>query len=94
MIGAAVLFRTLEALGVERVYGVAGTQNVEWFEALRTSRLRVVPAPRELAAGFLANGIKVRVVNRSKRSPCRSSHTGLVRVGTLGAAARVARSGS
>ena len=38
MIGAAVLFRTLEALGVERVYGVAGTQNVEWFEALRTSQ--------------------------------------------------------
>ena len=54
--GARLALDTLEALGVEVVFGLPGTQNVPLFEALRTSRIRTVVATHELAAGFMANG--------------------------------------
>lgn len=54
--GAAVVVETLQALGVDCVFGLPGTQNVELYEALRRSRLRSVVATHELAASFMANG--------------------------------------
>lgn len=54
--GAELLCEALEALGVEHVFGVPGTQNVELFGALRRSRIRVVVASHELAASFMAVG--------------------------------------
>ncbi|MFN0205070.1 MAG: thiamine pyrophosphate-binding protein [Planctomycetota bacterium] len=56
MIGARAICKYLESRGVGAVFGVAGTQNVELFEALRNSTIRTVAAPHELAAGFMANG--------------------------------------
>jgi acetolactate synthase-1/2/3 large subunit len=46
----------LTAVGVDCVFGVPGTQNVELFEALRQSGIRTVLATHELAAAFMANG--------------------------------------
>jgi len=54
--GAHLLCDTLEALGVELVFGLPGTQNVPLFEALRGSPLRMIVATHELGAGFMANG--------------------------------------
>ncbi len=54
--GAERLCDALEALGVECVFGVPGTQNVALYEALRRSRIRSVVATHELAASFMANG--------------------------------------
>lgn len=56
MTGAERICRALEALGVETVFGLPGSQNVALFEALRTSRLRTIVATHELAASFMANG--------------------------------------
>jgi acetolactate synthase-1/2/3 large subunit len=54
--GAKQLCEALEALGVECVFGLPGTQNVVLYEALRRSRIRSVVATHELAASFMANG--------------------------------------
>lgn len=54
--GFQLCIKTLEKLGVRTVFGVAGTQNVHLFEALRTSSIHTVGAAHELAAGFMANG--------------------------------------
>jgi len=54
--GADLFCRTLEALGVEVVFGVPGTQNVLLYEAIRRSRIRSVLATSETAASFMANG--------------------------------------
>jgi acetolactate synthase-1/2/3 large subunit len=55
--GASVVTETLVGLGVDCVFGLPGTQNVELFEALRrSSRLRTVVATQELAASFMAAG--------------------------------------
>lgn len=56
MTGARVLVRALEDLGVEHVFTVPGTQNVDLLDALRASRVATVVATNELAAGFMANG--------------------------------------
>lgn len=56
MTGAERLCRALEEIGVDTVFGLPGSQNVELFDALRTSRLRTVVATHELAASFMANG--------------------------------------
>ena len=56
MNGAECICRTLEALGADTVFGLPGSQNVAFFEALRTSRLRTVVATHELAASFMAVG--------------------------------------
>ncbi|MEX2375126.1 MAG: thiamine pyrophosphate-binding protein [Dehalococcoidia bacterium] len=47
---------SLERLGVERVFGVPGTQTVELFEELRRSRISVTLPTHELAAAFMAGG--------------------------------------
>ncbi|MGH8642462.1 MAG: thiamine pyrophosphate-binding protein, partial [Burkholderiales bacterium] len=54
--GAAHLCATLEAHGVEHVFGVPGSQDLALYEALRASRIRSVLTTNELAAGFMANG--------------------------------------
>lgn len=54
--GADLLCRTLEDLGVDRVFGLPGTQNVQLYEAIRKSAIRPVLATSELAASFMANG--------------------------------------
>jgi acetolactate synthase-1/2/3 large subunit len=51
-----LVVQLLERLGVDVVFGLPGTQNVELFDALRPSRIRTVVATHELAAGFMANG--------------------------------------
>lgn len=56
MNGAELVCRTLQRLGADCVFGLPGTQNVELFEGLRVSGLRVIVATHELAAGFMANG--------------------------------------
>jgi acetolactate synthase-1/2/3 large subunit len=54
--GGKLLCSTLENLGVKHVFGLPGSQNVEFFEALRQSSLRTILANHELAAAFMANG--------------------------------------
>ena len=54
--GSDVLCRTLERLGVERVFGVPGTQNIGLYESFRRSCIRPILTTHELAASFMANG--------------------------------------
>jgi len=54
--GYDLLCRTLEALGVDTVFGLPGSQNIAFFEALRQSQLRTVVPVHELAAAFMAIG--------------------------------------
>jgi len=54
--GADLLCGTLEAMGVELVFGIPGTQNVLFYEAIQKSGIRSVLATSELAAAFMANG--------------------------------------
>ena len=56
MTGAERICRTLEALGVDTVFGLPGSQNVALFEALRTSPLQTIVSMHELGASFMANG--------------------------------------
>jgi acetolactate synthase-1/2/3 large subunit len=57
MTGYDLLCQTLETLGVDYVFGLPGSQNVAFFEALRKSKLRVVVSTDELAAAFMAIGL-------------------------------------
>ena len=54
--GAEALCDALEREGVECVFGLPGTQTVEIYEALRSSRIRSIVPTHELAASFMANG--------------------------------------
>ncbi len=54
--GAEAICRALVSAGVDTVFGLPGTQNVELFEALRHSKVRTVVASHELGAAFMANG--------------------------------------
>ena len=54
--GADALCQSLEACGVECVFGLPGTQSVPLYEGLRRSRIRSVLATHELSASFMANG--------------------------------------
>jgi acetolactate synthase-1/2/3 large subunit len=54
--GGRLLCSALEGLGVQHIFGLPGSQNVEFFEALRQSSLRTILANHELAAAFMANG--------------------------------------
>ena len=56
MTGYDLLCRALEALGVDHVFGLPGSQNVALFEALRCSKIRTVVPVHELAAAFMAIG--------------------------------------
>ncbi|HZR58786.1 MAG TPA: thiamine pyrophosphate-binding protein [Terriglobales bacterium] len=51
-----ILCTALEKLGVKHVFGLPGSQNVLFFEALRQSSIRTILATHELAAAFMANG--------------------------------------
>lgn len=50
----SAICQALEQAGVRCVFGIPGTQNVEFFEALRRSRLRTVLTASELGAAFMA----------------------------------------
>ncbi len=52
--GAESVCRTLAELGVRYVFGVPGTQNTAFYEALRRSSLRAIVPTHELAAAFMA----------------------------------------
>lgn len=54
--GSKLICKALESLGVTHVFGIPGTQNVTFFEALRRSHMRTVLATHEGGAGFMANG--------------------------------------
>ncbi|GAA0717961.1 thiamine pyrophosphate-binding protein [Dokdonella soli] len=54
--GAELICEALHRAGVECVFGLPGTQNVDLFEALRNSPLRTVVAVHELSAAMMANG--------------------------------------
>jgi acetolactate synthase I/II/III large subunit len=54
--GAEALCDALEREGVECVFGLPGTQTVEIYDALRSSRIRSIVPTHELAAAFMANG--------------------------------------
>jgi acetolactate synthase I/II/III large subunit len=54
--GGRLLCSALEGLGVQHVFGLPGSQNVEFFEGLRESSVRTILANHELAAAFMANG--------------------------------------
>jgi len=56
MTGYDVVCRTLETLGVGCVFGLPGSQNIPFFEALRRSNLRTVVPTSELSAAFMAIG--------------------------------------
>lgn len=56
MTGYDRLCRALQALGVDTVFGLPGSQNIALFEALRKSTLRTVVPAHELAAAFMAIG--------------------------------------
>jgi acetolactate synthase-1/2/3 large subunit len=54
--GAEALCDALEREGVECVFGLPGTQTVEIYDALHSSRIRSIVPTHELAAAFMANG--------------------------------------
>lgn len=54
--GSSLICRSLERLGVEHIFGLPGTQNVDFFEELRQCTIRAIVPTHELAAGFMANG--------------------------------------
>ena len=54
--GIVALCDALQAVGIDCVFGVPGTQNVHLFEGFRQRRIRTVLASSELAASFMANG--------------------------------------
>jgi thiamine pyrophosphate-dependent acetolactate synthase large subunit-like protein len=54
--GAELAIATLEANGVETVFGIPGVQTLALYDALRTSRIRHVLARHEQGAGFMADG--------------------------------------
>src|ERR687886_2996492 len=55
--GGQALARALHAEGIEVVFGIVGTHNVDLFDAVyETPELRVVPARHEGNAGFMADG--------------------------------------
>lgn len=54
--GATDVARALHESGIDRAFGVPGTQNVRLLEALRRSPVRFVSASSELGAAFMANG--------------------------------------
>jgi acetolactate synthase-1/2/3 large subunit len=52
--GADLMVRALENEGVECIFGVPGEENLEFLEALRTSRIKLVVTRHEQVAGFMA----------------------------------------
>jgi acetolactate synthase-1/2/3 large subunit len=54
--GVDALCEALRAVGIEQVFGVPGTQNVQLFDGFRRHGLRTVLSTHELAAAFMATG--------------------------------------
>lgn len=52
--GAALLVEALENEGVDRIFGVPGEENLDFLEALRTSKIELVLTRHEQAAAFMA----------------------------------------
>jgi acetolactate synthase-1/2/3 large subunit len=52
--GADLMVRALENEGVDCIFGVPGEENLDFLEALRTSRIRLVVTRHEQVAGFMA----------------------------------------
>ncbi len=52
--GADLMVRALENEGVECIFGVPGEENLDFLEALRTSRIKLVVTRHEQVAGFMA----------------------------------------
>ena len=55
--GAETLAKALLEEGIKTVFGIPGVHNLVLFEALRRSRIRVIPTTHESGAGFMANGV-------------------------------------
>ena len=51
--GSAILCSTLEAMGVEVVFGLPGSQSIELFDDLRRSSIRTILTVDERAATFM-----------------------------------------
>ncbi|MDF1580187.1 MAG: acetolactate synthase large subunit [Desulfuromonadales bacterium] len=54
MNAAKLLVKALENEGVERIYGVPGEENLDFLEALRTSRIELILTRHEQGAAFMA----------------------------------------
>src|SRR5439155_911533 len=54
MTGASLLVAALENEGVERIFGVAGEENLAFVESLRQSSIDLVVTPHEQSAAFMA----------------------------------------
>ena len=54
--GAEAIVGALEAAGVEVAFGLPGVHNLALWEALRTSRIRLVGVRHEQAAAYAADG--------------------------------------
>ncbi len=52
--GAEILVKALENEGVDIVFGVPGEENLDFLEALRTSKIKLVVTRHEQAAAFMA----------------------------------------
>ena len=52
--GADLMVRALENEGVEVIFGVPGEENLDFLEALRTSRIKLVVTRHEQVAAFMA----------------------------------------
>lgn len=55
--GAEELTKTLLEEGIKTVFGIPGVHNLVLFEALRRSKIRIIPTTHESGAGFMANGV-------------------------------------
>lgn len=55
--GAETLAKALLEHSVKTVFGIPGVHNLVLFEALRRSKIRVIPTTHESGAGFMANGV-------------------------------------
>lgn len=55
--GAETLAKALQGEGIQTVFGIPGVHNLVLFEALRRSKVRVIPTTHESGAGFMANGV-------------------------------------
>ncbi len=52
--GAEVLVQALENEGVDIIFGVPGEENLDFLEALRTSKITLVVTRHEQVAAFMA----------------------------------------
>ena len=51
-----IICETLQKCGIDTVFGLPGTQNIDFFDSLRVSGIRTILTTNETAASFMANG--------------------------------------